>query len=288
MPVGLTFFPIRLGVNLHPVWGVRMPLRYLFSWICLAATVADNRPSVQLSLRLAIVSVLVLILSGCPNKTPMAQAPLPPPPPPAPTAAIEVTPSSVQAGQSVTITWKTENATDVAIAKIGAVQASGSTTLTPSESATYHLTAKGPGGTAESDARVTVIAAAAVEPSPAAADASLTASGNRLDVFFDLDDFSIRPDQVATIQTDAQFLKEHTEMLIVVEGHCDEMGSTEYNLALGDKRAMQVRAALEKAGVNASRMRTVSYGKELPVCTQSNEDCWKLNRRAHITPDVSR
>ena len=176
----------------------------------------------------------------------------------------------------------------MAIAQIGAVQPSGSQTVTPTESTTYHLTAKGPGGVQESDARVTVVSAAAEQPA-STGDADLSGSAaNRLDIFFDLDDYSIRPDQLTTIQTDAQFLKEHAEMRIVVEGHCDEMGSTEYNLALGDKRAAQVKAALEKAGIPSARIRSVSYGKELPVCSEQTESCWRMNRRAHITPDIQR
>jgi len=87
----------------------------------------------------------------------------------------------------------------------------------------------------------TVVASSADQPS-SSADTSATADAvNRLDVFFDLDDYQIRGDQVATIQTDAQFLKDHADMRIVVEGHCDEMGSTEYNLALGDKRAPRLK-----------------------------------------------
>jgi peptidoglycan-associated lipoprotein len=202
--------------------------------------------------------------------------------------SIDVSPATVQQGQPVTVTWKTENATDVTIAQIGAVQPNGSQSVTPTESATYHITAKGPGGVQEADARVTVVAAVTAESSASSGEDMAASDANRLDVFFDLDEFSIRADQVATIQTDAQFLKDHPEMRIVVEGHCDELGSTEYNLALGDKRAIEVKAALEKAGVSSGRMRTVSYGKELPFCTQENEDCWKQNRRAHITPDVQR
>jgi peptidoglycan-associated lipoprotein len=232
-------------------------------------------------------TALVALLSGCPNKTPVAKTP-PPPPPPPPTASIDATPSTVQQGQPITITWKTENATDVAIAQVGAVQASGSQSLTPAESTTYHITAKGPGGVQEADARVTVVSVVVEQPTSSGDATSSSDAANRLDVFFDLDDFSIRPDQATTIQTDAQFLKEHPEMRIVVEGHCDEMGSTEYNLALGDKRAAQVRAALEKAGIAPTRMRTISYGKELPVCTDQNENCWRMNRRAHITPDIQR
>jgi len=243
--------------------------------------------ALQLALLLLFTIPLVALLSACPSKPPVAQTPAPPPPP-APTASIEATPATVQQGQPVTITWKTENATDVAIAQVGAVQPVGSQSLTPTESTTYHITAKGPGGTQEADARVTVVSAAAEQPATPPDATSSNDSANRLDVFFDLDDFQIRPDQVPTIQTDAQFLKEHPEMRIVVEGHCDELGSTEYNLALGDKRATQVKAALEKAGIPTSRMRTVSYGKELPVCTDQTESCWRMNRRAHITPDIQR
>jgi peptidoglycan-associated lipoprotein len=243
--------------------------------------------ALQLALLLLFTIPLVALLSACPSKPPVAQTPAPPPPP-APTASIEATPATVQQGQPVTITWKTENATDVAIAQVGAVQPVGSQSLTPPESTTYHITAKGPGGTQEADARVTVVSAAAEQPATPPDATSSNDSANRLDVFFDLDDFQIRPDQVPTIQTDAQFLKEHPEMRIVVEGHCDELGSTEYNLALGDKRATQVKAALEKAGIPTSRMRTVSYGKELPVCTDQTESCWRMNRRAHITPDIQR
>ncbi len=257
-------------------------------WIWPTTTLRGAPGLLKLSLQLFVMTALVALLSGCPSNTPVAKAPPPPPPPPAPTAAIDATPSTVQQGQPVIITWKTENATDVAIAQVGAVQPNGSQTVTPTESTTYHITAKGPGGVQESDARVTVVATAAEQPT-APGDATATSdSANRLDVFFDLDDYSIRQDQFTTIQTDAQFLKEHPEIRIVVEGHCDEMGSTEYNLALGDKRATEVKAALEKAGITASRMRIVSYGKELPVCTDQTESCWRMNRRAHITPDIQR
>jgi peptidoglycan-associated lipoprotein len=237
--------------------------------------------------QLLLATALVALLSGCPSKTPVAQTPPPAPPPPAPTAAIEVTPATVQQGQPVTITWKTENGSDVAIEQIGAVQPNGSETLTLAESATYHQIAKGPGGVEESDARVTVVPAAAADATPMG-DESAPTEANRLDVFVDLDDFSIRPDQVPTVMNDAQFLKDHPEMRMVVEGHCDELRSTEYNLALGDKRAAEVKIALQEAGINASRIRAVSYGKELPVCAEQSESCWRLNRRAHITPDVQR
>lgn len=257
-------------------------------WIWPTTTLPGRPNRIEAALRLLLVSAMLALLTACPPKNPpVVQTPAPPAPP-APTASIEANPTTVQQGQSVTVTWKTENATDVAIAQIGAVQPNGSQMVTPTDSITYHITAKGPGGVQEADARVTVVPAAATQTATQGNDGSSTDAANRLDVFFDLDDFSIRPDQVPTIQTDAQFLKEHPEMNIVVEGHCDELGSTEYNLALGDKRAAQVRTALEKAGIPTSRMRTISYGKEMPVCTDQNEGCWRMNRRAHITPDIQR
>jgi peptidoglycan-associated lipoprotein len=239
----------------------------------------------HLSLFLVIFSVV--LLAGCPSKTPVAKAP-PPPPPPAPTATIEVTPSTVQAGQPVTITWKTENVTDVSINPVGAVQTSGSQTVTPTESTTYHITARGPGGAQEADARVTVTAASEARGSAAGEEAFPAEGASRLDIFFDTNDFSIRDDQFPTIKNDADFLKQHPEVRIIVEGHCDEMGSTEYNLALGDRRAAEVKAALQKAGVNSGRMRTISYGKEHPFCQEQSDDCWRMNRRAHIVPDMQR
>jgi peptidoglycan-associated lipoprotein len=240
----------------------------------------------RLFLCILVEGLSLALLSGCPSKTPVAQTP-PPPAAPTPSATIEVAPASVQAGQPITITWKTENATDVSIEQLGAVDANGSQTLTPTESTTYRLTAKGAGGVQESVARVTVVAAAA-QPSANSEEAAPSDSTTRLDVFFDSDDFSIRPDQTVTIKSDADFLKEHTDLHIVVEGHCDEMGSAEYNLALGDKRAYEVKTALEKAGINAARIRTISYGKERPGCTEQTDVCWKLNRRAHIAPDLQR
>jgi peptidoglycan-associated lipoprotein len=238
-------------------------------------------------LLLGFIALSVVLLAGCPSKTPVAEAP-PPPPPPAPTATIEAAPATVQPGQPVVITWKTENATDVSIDAVGAVPASGSKTVTPTESTTYRLTAKGPGGVQESDARITVLSPSAQGTANSSEEALPTEASTRLDVFFDTDDYSIRPDQFVTIKNDAAFLKEHPEVKIVVEGHCDEMGSTEYNLALGDKRAAEVKVALEKAGVSPSRMRSISYGKEQPFCQEESDACWRLNRRAHIVPDLQR
>jgi len=106
---------------------------------------------------------------------------------------------------------------------------------------------------------------------------------NVKDAFFDYDKYDIRADAQQALQADAQFLAQHPNIRFTIEGHCDERGSTEYNLGLGDNRANAARNALVQAGVSADRIKTISYGKEKPFCTQSNEQCWQQNRRAHIT-----
>jgi peptidoglycan-associated lipoprotein len=102
------------------------------------------------------------------------------------------------------------------------------------------------------------------------------------DIYFDYDKSDIRGDQQSSIQADAQFLSQHSNVNFTVEGHCDERGSTEYNLALGDQRAVSVKTSLTQAGVPVSRIKTISYGKEKPFCTESNEACWQQNRRGHF------
>jgi peptidoglycan-associated lipoprotein len=225
----------------------------------------------------------LLTLSACAKKA--APPPPPPPPPPAaaaPTASISVSPNSIQAGQSASLTWQTTNATDVSIDGIGAVQANGSQSVSPTDSTTYHLTAKGAGGSQEASARITVTAPPPPPPSaPSVTDQELF-SQNVKDVYFDYDKSDVRADQQGSLRADVQFLSAHPNVNFTIEGHCDERGSTEYNIALGDKRANAVKSALVAAGVNASRIKTISYGKEKPFCTDSNEACWQQNRRGHF------
>ena len=230
-----------------------------------------------------ILALSALLTLGACGKKATPPPPPPPPPPPAPTASISVNPNSIEAGQSASLTWQTSNATDVSVDGIGAVQPNGSQSVSPSESTTYHLTAKGSGGTQEATARLTVTPAAAPPPPPTSnvTDENLF-SQNVKDVYFDYDKSDVRGDQQSSVQADAQFFSQHTNMNFTVEGHCDERGSTEYNLALGDKRASSVKNALTSAGVSASRIKTISYGKEKPFCTESNEACWQQNRRGHL------
>jgi peptidoglycan-associated lipoprotein len=226
----------------------------------------------------------ILFLGACHKK----QAPPPPPPPPppaAPTASLTASPDTIDKGQSSTLTWQTTNANSVSIDNgVGAVQPNGSQQVTPTESTTYTLTAKGDGGTQTATARVTVNQPPPPPPPPATAapsDEELF-SQNIKDIYFDYDKADIRPDQQASIQADASFLQQHSNISFTIEGHCDERGSTEYNLALGDNRASAVKNALVAAGISADRIKTISYGKEKPFCTEHNEACWQQNRRGHF------
>jgi peptidoglycan-associated lipoprotein len=230
---------------------------------------------------LAFTLGAIMILSACHKK--VAPPPPPPPPaPPAPTASLTASPDTVDKGQSTTLSWQTTNATDVSIDGIGAVQASGSQQVTPSDSTTYHLTAKGAGGTQEATARVTVNAPPPPPPPAPSATEEELFSQNVKDIYFDYDKYDLRPSDQAAIQADIAFLKDHPNVQFTIEGHCDERGSTEYNLALGDNRAGAVKSALVQGGLSGDRVKTISFGKERPFCSESNEQCWQQNRRAHF------
>ena len=232
----------------------------------------------------ALVAALgaVMMLGACHKK---AAPPPPPPPPPAPspTASMSVDPNTIQPGQSATLSWQTTNATDVSIDGIGAVQPNGTQQVSPTDSTTYHLTAKGSGGSQEATARITVSQAPPPPPppTPSVTDEDLFSQSVK-DIYFEYDKSDIRGDQQASLQADAQFLSQHSNVNFIIEGHCDERGSTEYNLALGDQRASSVKSALTAAGISAGRIKTISYGKEKPFCSESNEACWQQNRRGHF------
>jgi len=241
------------------------------------------KPATLRSLALVLALSGIVFLAACHKK----QAPPPPPPPPppaAPTATLTASPDTIDKGQSTTLTWQTTNATTVTIDNgIGAAQPNGSQQATPSDSTTYTLTAKGEGGTQTATARVTVNT-----PPPAAPPAQASLSDEELfsqnikDVFFDYDKSDVRPDQQAAIQSNIAFLQQHPNIAFTIEGHCDERGSTEYNLALGDNRASAVKNALVAGGISADRIKTVSYGKEKPFCNEHTESCWQQNRRGHF------
>jgi peptidoglycan-associated lipoprotein len=198
---------------------------------------------------------------------------------------LSVSPANVQQGQSVQLAWNTQNATEVSIDGIGTVAPIGSRILVPTESTTYLLTAKGPGGSVQQVARVLVTTP---PPPPVAVTAPSDQElfqRNIKDIYFDYDRFDVRPGDANALKTDADFLTAHPSYKIVISGHCDERGSEDYNMALGSSRADGVRDHLLKLGISHDRIKTISYGKEKPFCSEQNDQCWQQNRRAHLSLD---
>lgn len=231
-----------------------------------------------------VMFTLLVLAIGCGKKKP----PPPPPPPPKPvTATLSANPTSIQPGQSATLTWSTEGADDVALDG-QKVNASGSQTVSPTQTTTYHLTAKGAGGTQDATTQVTVSQppppppAATPTPTPTQDDNQVFAQAAQ-DIYFDYDKADLRPQSQQILAHLAETMKAHPNWKIQIEGNCDERGSTEYNLALGERRADAARQALIQGGISADALKTISYGKEKPVCSEANEDCWQKNRHDHFT-----
>jgi peptidoglycan-associated lipoprotein len=209
---------------------------------------------------------------------------------PAPTASLTADPLAIDLGQSVVLNWRTTDANSVSIDGIGKVNANGTQTVSPSTSTNFHLVATGDGGTAEANVRVTVrVPTAPIAP----ADTSNTSEmgsdeafhQNVADIYFDYDSYSLRPEGETSAAKAAAYLTSHPDIRIVIGGYCDDRGSAEYNLALGENRANSAKTALVNAGVNASRIRVVSFGKEKQFCTDDTESCWQQNRRAQFSLD---
>jgi peptidoglycan-associated lipoprotein len=234
---------------------------------------------------LAALSAAVLI-TGC-NKKPLT-APTPTArteaPAPRPTINFSADPTSISKGDASTLSWSTTNATQVNIApEVGTVTAEGSTKVSPADSVTYTLTATGPGGSADASVRIT-IATPTVSAEPTDSDRNLDRlfAANVQDAYFDLDKADIRSDARAALSKTAEFLRNYPQVKATIEGHCDERGSTEYNLGLGDRRASAVKQYLVSLGISADRLSTVSYGKEKPFCMEPTEPCYQQNRRGHF------
>lgn len=249
------------------------------------------------------VALLALSLSlfavGCNKKKPAPPAP----PPPAPTApapapkpaasirSFAVEPSSITAGQSATLRWSVENADSVSISGIGSVQSSGSRSVSPDSTTTYTLSATGAGGNAERSVTLSVRPAPPAErPAPPAGPKSTLVdmvSSLLSDVYFDYDKSDIRDDSRSVLNKDAEALKQifaaYPNGIVTIEGHCDERGSAEYNLGLGDRRSSSVKEYLVNLGVPGDKLKVISYGKEKPACSDANEGCYQKNRRGHFS-----
>jgi peptidoglycan-associated lipoprotein len=249
------------------------------------------------------VALLALSLSvfavGCKKKAPAVTPPPTPPPPvaapvvkPAPAIrSFSVEPTSITAGQSATLAWAVENADSISISGIGTVQSSGNRSVSPASTTTYRLTATGPGGTTERS--VTLSVSAPPPPPRVEAPRAVTKSLSEMvsslleDVYFDYDKSDVREDTRSILTKDAEALKQifaaHPNGIVTIEGHCDERGSAEYNLGLGDRRSTSTKDYLVNLGVPADKLKVISYGNEKPTCSEANETCYQKNRRAHFS-----
>ncbi|HEY2385229.1 MAG TPA: peptidoglycan-associated lipoprotein Pal [Terriglobia bacterium] len=237
-----------------------------------------------------------LVGLGCHKNAAATPPPAPPPAStpaaaaPAPTITLRAQPGAIDRGGATTLQWDAKNATSVTITPgVGDVAVTGNRSVNPTSSVTYTATAMGPGGSATDTARITVNT-----PPPAAASAppprnapNLTTEQlfeqNVKTIYFDYDKADIKPDQMSALQGNASWLKANPNVRFTIEGHCDDRGSEEYNLALGDRRANAVKEYLAAQGIPANRIMTVSYGEERPICRDETEDCFAKNRRAAFT-----
>jgi peptidoglycan-associated lipoprotein len=237
--------------------------------------------------RAGLIAVLAaaVFTFGC-KKPPKAPPPATAAPAPAaarPTVTLQASPTTVSKGESATLSWNSTDATELSIAPdVGAVTAQGSTKVSPADSTTYTITATGPGGSTSATASVTVNAPPPPVEQPKGPSLDELFLKEVRDAYFDLDKADIRTDARAALSKTADFLKGYPQLKVTIEGHCDERGSTEYNLSLGDRRATAVKQYLVSLGIPADRISTVSYGKEKPFCMESNESCWQQNRRGHF------
>jgi peptidoglycan-associated lipoprotein len=251
------------------------------------------------------VAALAVFSAACGKKTPIA----PPPPPPTPTEGpkapapngpssasvtdFTVEPATIERGQTAVLRWATTGATEVSINNgIGTVAASGTRSVRPDATTTYTLTATGSVGSTTRSATVSVTMPAPPPPPAPVIRSNIGTLESRVasdlqDALFDYDSNNIRDDARAALTADASALQkiftDFPNASINLEGHCDERGSAEYNLGLGDRRAAAAREFLVQLGIPAAKIKTISYGKERPQCTEGNESCWQRNRRAHFS-----
>jgi len=249
---------------------------------------------------MVLAVMLAMFAAGCKKKQPVVAAPPPPPPPKvepqkpaAPVVAtFEAEPGTIERGQAATLRWNVSGETNSIRIEpaIGPVNASGTRQVFPGNTTTYTLTASGPGGDATATASVNVTTPAAPPPPPPAKPKrtiSEILSQDVQDAYFDYDKSNLRDDGRSALTQDAGVLKQlftdNTGLNLVLEGHADERGSAEYNLGLADRRATAAKEFLIEMGVSGEHLKPVSYGKERPQCTESNETCWQKNRRAHVS-----
>ena len=206
----------------------------------------------------------------------------------APSLEIHVEPSVIQRGGSSLLSWETRGADEVRIDQgIGVVDPSGRIKLFPEATTSYRLSATGPGGTVERSVTIEVSS----DPTGAIEQEDLFATGRGDEiplgvepVFFGFDSSGLDDESMATLEANARWLSqpENAHLHFVLEGHCDERGTDEYNLALADRRAQVARQFLVESGIDAARMTTIALGEERPFDSGRSEEAWASNRRVHF------
>ena len=230
------------------------------------------------------------VTAATPPAPPAPQQEPAPAPPKAPTASLIAEPATIERGQAAMLRWSSTDATELTISGLGVVEGKGSREVRPAESTVYRLTVSGPGGSATATAAVNVNLPAppvAAAPQLPARTFAQRVAEEMADAYFDYDHSNVRDDAQAALTKDASVLSsilaDFGDVVVYIEGHCDERGSAEYNLGLGDRRATSASAYLSALGVDTARLKTVSYGKERPQCTEATEECWQKNRRVHFS-----
>jgi len=253
-------------------------------------------------LQLLLGAVLLLMAVGC-QKQSASTAPTPVPTDRTsgagairvdadpPTVDLNASPATVELGDASTLTWKSSGASTILIdGEVGNVGETGSVTVTPRESTTYTALATGPGGEARSSTRVTVVERS-MSPSVLSTDIEslqeAISEGSVRPIFFDYDQAELTSDSKAILEENARWFRRFPAAQVIIEGHCDERGTEEYNLALGDRRAEAVRQFLLQVGLESTRLDTISYGEERPFAQGYDERAYRQNRRAHFVVEGS-
>jgi peptidoglycan-associated lipoprotein len=237
-------------------------------------------------------AILVLSLSAC--KQPSPQVPSAPAPkantaPPA-INSFKAEPATIPVGQTSVLTWSVENADRIRIEpEDGGVLGNDRRSVSPAKTTTYSLIASNSAGTVQAAVTVSV---ASPPPVPSQDAQQLRehlkiVNSQLRDIHFNYNGGDLSPEEEIRLREDATILSDLFRLdpnaNVAVEGHCDARGSDEYNIALGDRRATAVKAALVSLGLPAMKLSTVSYGKERSVCDDDTEECYARNRRVHFS-----
>ena len=248
-----------------------------------------------IGLSLVLCLSLVLISSSCKKKTQsMVRHPAPPIPSVgdrpgttqlAPTIELKASPSTIVRGNQTILSWTSTGANSILIdGGIGNVSETGSLVLFPGESITYTAIAKGSDSDTLASTRVTVVGPSdgSVVSSDLEGLQRAIAEGKVRPVFFRYDLANLSPESKRILTENARWISQYPTAVTIIEGHCDERGTEEYNLALGDRRAQAARDYLLEVGVAAGQLEALSFGEERPFSACHEESCWQQNRRAHF------